>query len=86
MANKIILKNKGTASSAPTVHASAPNSNDDLSVGEVSINYVDGKLYYAKESSQGSGSYAVAHFNDSTQTQTSAEVAATSTALAIALG
>jgi len=86
MANKIILKNKGTASSAPTVHSSDPDNNNDLAKGELSINYVDGKIYYAKESSQGSGSYAVAHFNDSTQTQTSAEVAATSTALAIALG
>ena len=48
MANKIILKNKGTASSAPTVHSSDPNNNNDLAKGELSVNYVDGKIYYAK--------------------------------------
>jgi hypothetical protein len=84
MANRVILKNKETASSAPTVHATDPDGNDDLMKGELALNNRDGKLYFAKTTD--GINYTAGYFGDSTQSPTSAVVSQEAVAMAIALG
>ena len=80
MANRVILKNKETASSAPTVHATDTDGNNALMIGELALNNRDGKLYYAKTTD--GTNYTAGYFGDSTLSATVADA----TALAIALG
>tara|TARA_Y100000310_G_C20260909_1_gene613583 strand:+ start:236 stop:472 length:237 start_codon:yes stop_codon:yes gene_type:complete len=78
MANKLRLKKSSSAGSAPTVHGTDPDNNNDLMTGEVALNYRDGKIYYAKTSD--GTNYVVKYFPDVDNAQADA------TALAIALG
>lgn len=79
MSNRVLIKKRGSDTNAPSVHSSDPDNNGDLKVGELALNYRDGKIYYAKYDGS---SYSAAYFGDSTQSATVDDA----TALAIALG